>query len=71
MGPARPREQASALAAPGKARAACFRLLSKMRQAVSLHPSGEEVMQMITYSELFQFCLVLIGIIALFQSKRK
>ena len=46
-------------------------VLSKMRQAVSLHPSGEEVMQMITYSELFQFCLVIISIVALFQSKRK
>ena len=38
---------------------------------LALHPSWEEVMQMITYSELFQFCLVIIGIVALFQGKRK
>lgn len=31
-----------------------------------------EVVRMVTYSELFQFCLVVIGIVALaFQSKQK
>ncbi len=45
----------------------------------SLHPGGdflpppqEGVMLMLTYSELFQFCLVVIGIIGLFfQAKKK
>ena len=50
------------------------------RQAVgSSHPEGtsgllqrEEAMLMLTYSELFQFCLVVIGIIGLFlQAKKK
>ena len=44
-----------------------------------LHPGGdflpppkEGVMLMLTYSELFQFCLVIIGIIGLFfQAKKK
>ena len=46
----------------------------------TLHPGGdfsppppqEGVMLMLTYSELFQFCLVIIGIIGLFfQAKKK
>lgn len=44
-----------------------------------LHPGGdflpppqEGVMLMLTYSELFQFCLVVIGIVGLFfQAKKK
>ena len=38
----------------------------------SLLQNTEEVMSMVTYSELFQFCLVIIGMIALFfQAKKK
>ena len=47
------------------------RLAPPVRRGL-LAPSSEGVMRMLTYSDLFQFCLVIIGIISLFfQAKKK
>ena len=59
-----------------------MRLLQNRRQAVGLStpegtscPSRKEGLLMLTYSELFQFCMVIIGICGLFiqvlNSKKK